>query len=159
MARHHTTQMVMTVDLNVPKIKVHASTSDPQVVQVMQVKPGRTNSRATSNKQIHPRGESHPPIRDRQFHRRRIFWHPTTANPTIITFGCHIVNENPRLTLVMTPFLAIWICLVPLIATAYNCTDAFERISGLHAGTSVEIECSTARERIYKGTTRANEHV
>ena len=60
------------------------------------------------------------------------------------------------MTLIMTAFLAIWICLVPLFATADNCTDAFERISGLHPGTAVEIECSTERESVYKGTMRAN---
>ena len=72
------------------------------------------------------------------------------------TFGCNTVKENPRPTLIMTVFLAIWICLVPLFATADNCTDAFERISGLHPGTAVEIECSTERESVYKGTMRAN---
>jgi len=52
----------------------------------------------------------------------------------------------------MAVFLAIWTCLVPLFATANDCADAFERISGLDPGTSVEIECSTERNRIYKGT-------
>ena len=71
----------------------------------------------------------------------------------IIALDLHL-NLNP----IMAGFLAIWTCLVPVFATANDCTDAFERISGLHPGTSVEIECSTERESIYKGTGTCVQH-
>ena len=64
-------------------------------------------------------------------------------------------RKNTRKLKIMTAFLALWACLVPLFATSNECTDAFESMSGLAPATSVEIECSTERQRVHRGTMRA----
>ena len=53
---------------------------------------------------------------------------------------------------IITAYLTHWTCLVSVFAAVNESTDVFENMSGLAPATSIELECSTERQHIYRGT-------